>query len=145
MRQTSGAQEPPLFEPKAVFQRKWLVDQETLFFFAGFVTHTRAHPRKIFQVALLYSCIKTLCNIVKILQAFHSLPLRRCHNIRIKQFPSGSAMSIIPVFTTYGQNTFSTHVKQSWALCGHFTDRDAAIYLYIYPQISHIFPTVRTF
>lgn len=69
MRKTSGAQEPMLLEQKAVFQRKWLVDQETLVR-AGFVTLKRAHPRKMLCVALLDVRIKIPCNIVEMLRAF---------------------------------------------------------------------------
>lgn len=66
-----------------------------------FDTYARASTENV-SCWTVYLCIKTPCNIVKILQPFRSYALRRCHNIRIKQFPSGSAMGILPVLTACG-------------------------------------------
>lgn len=114
MRQTSGAQEPMLFEQKAVFQRKRLVDQETLVR-AGFVTHKRAHPWKMLYVALLYLRIKVPCNILKILQALRYFAFM----VQSFQFKRISLRISYSYSSRINCNTFSTHVKQSWGLCSY--------------------------
>lgn len=78
--------------------------------------HARTHG-KCFR---LHCCTRALRPPATLWRDCNPFALRRCHNIRIKQFPSGSTMGILPVWTTCTQNTFSTHVKQNWALCKHF-------------------------
>lgn len=82
------------------------------------------------------------CNIQKILQ---SLSLFCSHGAIISGKKKKKRISlritrvILHVLTASGQNTFCTHVTQSWGRCGLFAERDATVYLHRQPQISCIF------